>query len=95
MLLLPIPSNQANDDTSQVHDVHGQDAAPSRVQRLGKDGRPIMTHAGHELVHTPEQAHYCIYNPELITYPVDVTLFLQHPLGGGLQTPEDNRKRKK
>ena len=32
---------------------------------------------------------------QLITYPVDVTLYLQHPLGGVAQTPEEKRKRKK
>ncbi len=45
--LAPNPE-QADDDSSEGHDVHGHDASPSGVQRLGKDGRPIMTHAGHD-----------------------------------------------
>jgi hypothetical protein len=32
---------------------------------------------------------------QLITYPVDVTMYLQHPLTAGSQTLQEKRKRKK
>ncbi len=52
----PAPnSEQADDASSEGHDVHGHDASHNRVQRLGKDGRPIMSHAGHVFDHIPEQ----------------------------------------
>ncbi len=52
----PAPKpEQADDDSSDGHDVHVRDASHKRVQRLGKDGRPVMSHAGHVFDLVPEQ----------------------------------------
>jgi hypothetical protein len=53
----PAPNpEQADDESSAGHDVQAHDASHNWVQRLGKDGRPIMSHTGHEFVLNPEQA---------------------------------------
>ncbi len=52
----PAPKpEQADDDSSDGHDVHVRDASHKRVQHLGKDGRPVMLHAGHVFDLIPEQ----------------------------------------
>jgi hypothetical protein len=48
-------SEQADDASSKGHDVHVQDASHNWVQRLGKDKRPVMSHAGHVFDLIPEQ----------------------------------------
>jgi hypothetical protein len=52
----PAPKpEQADDDSSKGHDVHVCGAFYKRVQRLGKEGRPVMSHAGHVFGLIPEQ----------------------------------------
>jgi hypothetical protein len=57
-------SKQADDDSSEDGEVHAQDTLHDKVQRLGKDGRPVMTQAGHEFVHNPEQAQVDLLKEE-------------------------------
>ncbi len=59
-------SKQADDDSSEDGEVRAQDTLPtsSKEQRLGKDGRPVMTHAGHEFVHNTEQAQVDLLKEE-------------------------------
>jgi hypothetical protein len=38
-------SKQADDDSSEDGEVRAQDTLPDKKQRLGKDGRPVMTRA--------------------------------------------------
>ncbi len=55
---------QADDDSSEDGEVRAQDTLPNKGQRLGKDGRPVTTHAGRELVHNSEQAQVDLLKEE-------------------------------
>ncbi len=44
--------------------VRAQDTLPKKGQRLGKDGRPVTTHAGREFVQNSEQAQVDLLEEE-------------------------------
>ncbi len=55
---------QADEDSSEDGEVRAQDTLPNKGQRLGKDGRPVMTHAGREFVHNSEQTQVDLLKEE-------------------------------
>jgi hypothetical protein len=57
-------SKLADDDSYEDGEVHAQDTLPDKVQRLGRDGRPVMTQAGHEFVHNSERAQVDLLKEE-------------------------------
>jgi hypothetical protein len=50
--------------SSEDGEVRAQDTLPNKGQRLGKDGQPVTTHAGRELVHNSEQAQVDLLKEE-------------------------------